>query len=94
MGHCVLYQVRKLGVSDTPETKMGVLLGHWQAGATLSIKVGPAGMPSRGPDMSVDMQLEATPEETESSEASQHLAEGMGGPPHCCGLAYTATTAA
>jgi hypothetical protein len=92
--HCVLNQVRKPRASDTPETKMGVLLGRWPAGATLSVKVVPAGMSSRGPDMSVDMRLEAAPEETAGSEVSEPLAEGLGVQLDCCVLAYTATTAA
>jgi hypothetical protein len=84
--HCVLNNVRKPRVSEAPEKKMGVL--------TLSVKVVPAGMPSRGPDVSVDMCLEAAPEETAGSEVSEPLAEGLDGPLQWCGLAYPATTSA
>jgi hypothetical protein len=49
-------QARKALVSLTHEMKMGVLLGRSPAGAqvlaTLALKVVPAGVPLRGPDMS------------------------------------------
>jgi hypothetical protein len=94
LGHCVLSQVRKPRVSETPETNMGVLLGRSPSTATFALTVVPAGKPSRGPDMSVDMRLEAASVETAGSEVSDHLAEDLDAPLECCGLAYPATTAA
>jgi hypothetical protein len=44
--------------------------------------------------MSVDMRLEAAPEDRASSELSEPLAKGLGGPAVCCWLAYPATTSA
>jgi len=52
---------RKEWVSLTTEIKLGVLLGRSHAGrqalATWSLEVVPSGMPLRGPDMTLDMQL-------------------------------------
>jgi hypothetical protein len=94
LGHCVLSQVRKPRISESPETKMGVLLYRSPAGATITVRVVPAGMSSRGPDMSVDMRLEAVSEETAGSELSEHMVDGLDGQLDCCDLAYPATTAA
>jgi hypothetical protein len=93
LGHCVLNQVRKPRVSETPETKMGVLLGRSPAGATLSVRVVPAGMPPRGPDMSVDMRLVAASGGSRLG-GIRALDWGLGRPPYCCGLACPAVTAA
>jgi hypothetical protein len=60
---------------------------------TLAVVVMPAGMPLRGPDMSVDMRLGADSEETAGSDGSEPLAKGLSGPiPNCGanGAAYTA----
>jgi hypothetical protein len=63
---------------------MGVLLGRSPAGrlvlVTLALRVVPAGMPLRGPDMSLDMRLLAVSDETAGSDRSKPMAVGLSGP--------------
>jgi hypothetical protein len=77
-------QARKEGVSLTPEIKMGVLLVRSPAGrqalATWAFRVVPSGMPSRGPDMSLDMRLLFVSDETPDSDGSESMAVGLSGP--------------
>ena len=77
-------------MSLMPEMKMGVLLGRSPAGtqvvATWALRVVPAGVPLRGPDMSLDMRLFAVSVETAGSDGpnpwlwagAKHLADSGG----------------
>ena len=69
---------------QTPEIKMGVLLGRSPAGrqalATWAFVVAPSGMPLRGPDMSLDMRLFVVSDETLDSDWSESMAVGLSVP--------------
>jgi hypothetical protein len=84
LGQDARNQARKALVSPTPEIKMGVLLGRSpavaQVVATLALKVVPAGVPLRGPDMSWDMRLVAFSVETADSDGSESMAVGLSVP--------------
>jgi len=59
-------------VSETPEIKIGVLLGRpagRQALATWALEVAPSSMLFRDPDMSLDMRLEGVSILTPDSES-------------------------
>jgi hypothetical protein len=84
LGQDARNQDRKALVSLTPEMKMDVLLGRSPAGAqvmaTLALRVVPAGVPLRGPDMSLDMRLFAVSLETAGSDGSESMAVGLNDP--------------
>ena len=71
-------------MSLTPEMKMGVLLGRSPAGvqvvATWELRVVPAGVPLRSPDMSLYMRLFAVSVEAAGSDGSESMAVGLSDP--------------
>ena len=84
LGQDACNQARKALVSLTPETKMGVLLGGSHAGsqvvATLPLRLVPAGVSLRGPDISLDMRLFAVSVETAGSDGSESISVGLSDP--------------